>query len=141
MLGTDMTWQEIFARTDRDINLQRVMNVMRYGRATPDYDWIPDRAIGPTDDGMYRAESDYNDADLTRMCAVTPAELSVMTVGERRGKLLELRKQELRKLIDVYYAERGWNGLGVPFIDTLQELGLWDFLTDQARGTVMALQE
>ena len=26
MLGTDLTWEEIFAQTDRDINLQRVMN-------------------------------------------------------------------------------------------------------------------
>ena len=34
MLGTDLTWEEIFAQTDRDINLQRVMNVMRYGDGT-----------------------------------------------------------------------------------------------------------
>ncbi len=51
------------------------------------------------------------------------------------------RKQELRKLIEVYYAERGWNVNGVPFIDTLQELGLWEFLTVQAQGSIMALQE
>ena len=28
MLGTDLTWEQIFEHTDRDINLQRVMNVM-----------------------------------------------------------------------------------------------------------------
>jgi aldehyde:ferredoxin oxidoreductase len=141
MLGTDMTWQEIFAQTDRDINLQRIMNVMRYGRSTPDHDWIPERAIGPTDDALYCAEADYNDTELTGILSATLAEVTAMPVTERREKLLSYRKQELRKLIDVYYAERGWNGLGVPFVDTLQELGLWDLLTVQARGTVMSLQE
>ena len=34
MLGTDLTWEQIFAQTDRDINLQRVMNVMVYGEKT-----------------------------------------------------------------------------------------------------------
>ncbi len=38
MLGTDMTWQEIFEKTDRDINLQRVMNAMLYGRETGTHD-------------------------------------------------------------------------------------------------------
>jgi len=30
MLGTNMTWEKIFEQTDRDINLQRVMNMMAY---------------------------------------------------------------------------------------------------------------
>jgi len=50
MLGTGMTWQEIFEQTDRDINLQRVMNVMVYGTETAGHDRIPDRAVGPTED-------------------------------------------------------------------------------------------
>ena len=53
MLGTDLTWEEIFAQTDRDINLQRVMNVMVYGEETGKQDWIPERAIGPIDDDLY----------------------------------------------------------------------------------------
>ena len=48
-----MAWQEIFAQTDRDINLQRIMNAGTYGRDTGRHDWIPDRAIGPTDDALY----------------------------------------------------------------------------------------
>ena len=141
MLGTDMTWQEIFAQTDRDINLQRVMNVMHYGRKTTGYDWIPDRAIGPTDDALYNLEAAYNDGEVARVLGVSAAETAAMSTAARREALMAFRKQELTKLIQVYYAERGWNAAGVPFIDTLQELGLWEFLTIQAQGSIMALQE
>jgi len=141
MLGTDMTWQEIFARTDRDINLQRVMNVMHYGHNTTSYDWIPDRAIGPTDDALYETEAAYNDGEVARILGVAAAEVAAMDTTDKRRELMAFRKQELTKLIQVYYAERGWNAGGVPFIDTLQELGLWEFLTIQAQGSIMALQE
>lgn len=141
MLGTDMTWQEIFAQTDRDINLQRVMNVMRYGRDTSGYDWIPDRAIGPTDDALYEAEAAYNDSEVARILNISAEEAAAMATTGKREALMAFRKQELRKLVEVYYAERGWNANGVPFIDTLQELGLWEFMTLQAQGSIMALQE
>ncbi len=141
MLGTEMTWQEIFARTDRDINLQRVMNVMRYGRSTPDYDRIPDRAVGPTSDLLYMDEADFNDGEVARILGISAGEIASLDTTRKREALMAYRKQELRKLIEVYYAERGWNVNGVPFIDTLQELGLWEFLTLQAQGSIMALQE
>jgi aldehyde:ferredoxin oxidoreductase len=64
-----------------------------------------------------------------------------MDTTDKRTELIAFRKQELTKLIQVYYAERGWNAGGVPFIDTLKELGLWEFLTLQAQGSMMALQE
>ncbi len=141
MLGTEMTWQEIFARTDRDINLQRVMNVMRYGRNTPDYDRIPDRAVGPTSDLLYMDEADYNDGEVARILGISAGEVASLDTTRRRETLMAYRRQELRKLVEVYYAERGWNANGIPFIDTLQELGLWEFLTVQAQGSIMALQE
>jgi aldehyde:ferredoxin oxidoreductase len=141
MLGTDMTWQELFAQTDRDINLQRVMNVMRYGRDTTGYDWIPDRAVGPTDDALYLEEADYNDGEVARILGITDREVAALETAHKREVLMEYRKQELRKLIEVYYTERGWNTNGVPYLDTLHELGLWEFLTTQAQGSIMALQE
>jgi aldehyde:ferredoxin oxidoreductase len=141
MLGTDMTWQEMFARTDRDINLQRVMNVMRYGRETPDFDRIPDRAVGPTDDALYLEEADYNDGEVARILGIDVGEVASLDTTRKRETLMAYRRQELRKLIEVYYTERGWNANGVPFIDTLQELGLWEFMTTQAQGSIMALQE
>ncbi len=67
MLGTDLTWEQIFAQTDRDINLQRVMNVMVYGGETGKNDWIPERAIGPLDDELYDAEKEYNDGEIGRI--------------------------------------------------------------------------
>ena len=139
MLGTNLNWEEIFAQTDRDINLQRVMNVMRYGNATGDYDWIPDRAIGPTDDQLYISEQDYNDRELVEQLGKSAAELPTMTVADKRELLIQNRKAQLRKLIQVYYSERGWNSTGIPTADTLRNLGLWGFLTEEARARIIEL--
>jgi aldehyde:ferredoxin oxidoreductase len=137
MLGTDLNWEQIFARTDRDINLQRVMNVMKYGADTASYDWIPDRAIGPTEDRLYEQEGAYHDAELERVSGESVAE---MGTAEKRYLLMENRKAELRRLIGVYYAERGWNSNGIPRVATLKELGLWEFLGEATRERITALQ-
>jgi aldehyde:ferredoxin oxidoreductase len=139
VLGTDLTWEQIFAQTDRDINLQRVLNVLYYGQETGRHDWIPDRAIGPTDDALYEAEAEYNNRDLAARLGKAPEELEDLSTGRRRELLLELRKNELRKLIDVYYQERGWNPTGIPLPDTLKQLGLWEFLSDEARVIITEL--
>ena len=141
MLGTDMTWQDIFERTDRDINLQRVMNALVYGRRTGHYDWIPDRAIGPTDDALYDAESPYNDRELARLSGKSPDEIRSLKTTAKRENLLDLRKQELRKLIRTYYQERGWTSTGIPTAATLRDLGLWPFLTDEAKKTISELAQ
>ena len=107
MLGTDLTWEEIFAQTDRDINLQRVMNVMRYGSATGEHDWIPDRAIGPIDDSLYEAEQEYNDQEVSRQRRCSPAQLQGMSTTEKREFLMTHRKAELRKLIGVVLSGTG----------------------------------
>lgn len=139
MLGTELTWEEIFEQTDRDINLQRVMNVTRYGEETAAHDWIPDRAIGPTDDQLYEAEGEYNDQKLSIYIGRPPAEVRNMPVGEKRALLMEHKKRELRRLIDVYYEERGWIPNGVPTPETLQRLGLWDFLNEETRACLAAM--
>jgi aldehyde:ferredoxin oxidoreductase len=139
VLGTNLTWEEIFAQTDRDINLQRVLNVLHYGRETGCHDWIPDRAIGPTDDILYETEADYNNRDLAERLGKTPEELDGMPTGRKRELLMDCRKEQLRKLVDVYYKERGWNSLGIPMPDTLKQLGLWDFLTEEACSIITDL--
>ncbi|HSW39799.1 MAG TPA: aldehyde ferredoxin oxidoreductase C-terminal domain-containing protein [Acidobacteriota bacterium] len=139
MLGTDLEWQQIFTQTDRDINLQRVLNVLRYGRDAGRYDWIPDRAIGPTDDGLYEAESDYNNAEVALHLGVSPETLKGMTTAEKRSRLMEYRKKQLRLLIDLYYRERGWNSRGVPLPETLKRIGLWDFLSGEAKSSIVEL--
>ena len=137
MLGTDLNWEQIFAQTDRDINLQRVMNVMKYGAATASYDWIPDRAVGPTEDSLYEQEAAYNDAELER---VTGQSVAGMAIAEKRSLLMENRKAELRRLIGVYYAERSWNSKGIPRVAALKELGLWDLLGKETRERLSELQ-
>jgi aldehyde:ferredoxin oxidoreductase len=49
------------------------------------------------------------------------------------------RKENLRKLIDNYYAERGWNSEGIPTVATLERLGLWQFLKQEARDRITEL--
>ena len=139
MLGTSLTWEQIFAQTDRDINLQRAMNVMVYGAETGDYDWIPERAIGPIDDALYEAEQEYNDTELGRLLGKSPGEIQGMSTSKKREVLMDRRKQLLHELIQVYYRTRGWNDSGIPTPATLKEIGLWDFLTDEARARIMAL--
>lgn len=139
MLGTDMTWQEIFAQTDRDINLQRLMNAMLYGNDTGSYDWIPDRAIGPTDDALYESEKEYNDREVGAILGKTPDDIRAMPTREKRETLMNHRKEELRKLIRIYYEKRGWNEFGIPTVDTLKKLDLWQFLTEESRARISAM--
>jgi aldehyde:ferredoxin oxidoreductase len=139
VLGTNLTWEEIFAQTDRDINLQRVMNVTRYGSDTVTHDWVPDRAIGPTDDQLYEAEQEYNDHEVGAILGQPESALLKMPTAEKRHILMQHRKEELRKLVQVYYGERGWSASGVPTVDTLQELGLWRFLTADTQALLAEL--
>jgi len=137
MLGTEMTWQQIFAQTDRDINLQRVMNVMVYGKETARQDRLPDRAVGPTDDLLYDAEKDYNDRELAGFLGKPLADVQRVPTAEKREILMKRRKEQLRELIQVYYRARGWNSSGVPTPETLKQIGLWGFLTEEARAKIL----
>jgi aldehyde:ferredoxin oxidoreductase len=139
MFGTELTWEQIFEQTDRDINLQRIMNVMVFGKDTGKYDWIPDRAIGPTDDDLYLAERDYHDGEVCRILGKPLEDVTRMPVSEKRDLLLEHRKEQLRQLIRTYYLERGWNGSGIPTIDTLKNIGLWNFLNEETNKKVTDL--
>jgi aldehyde:ferredoxin oxidoreductase len=139
MIGTSLTWEEIFAQTDRDINLQRVMNVMVYGDRTGEQDWIPERAIGPTDDALYEAEGEYHDQELGRLLGKSPAEIRTLPTAERRERLMNHRRKQLRELIQAYYRERGWTPAGIPTPATLKRIGLWDFLTEETRARIAGL--
>jgi aldehyde:ferredoxin oxidoreductase len=139
VLGTDLTWQQIFEQTDRDINLQRVMNVMVYGSGAGAMDWIPDRAIAATNDLLYENEQEYNNQQVEKILAKTPEEVRLMTTAEKRETLMNFRKGELRELINIYYRKRGWNERGIPSVGTLKQLGLWEFLNEEARERIAEL--
>ena len=139
MLGTTLTWEKIFEQTDRDINLQRVMNVLSFGATTGERDWIPDRAIGPTEDALYDLEKDYNDKQLSTFLNKPADAIAMMKTAEKREALMKHRKEELRKLIHIYYAQRGWTDKGIPKIDTLKQIGLWNFLSEEARTRITAM--
>jgi aldehyde:ferredoxin oxidoreductase len=139
ILGTDLTWEQIFAQTDRDINLQRVMNVLFYDNNAGKHDWIPDRAIGPIDDELYDAEKDYHDQALGQILGKTPTEMDKMKTAEKREHLMQHRKEQLRQLIQAYYRERGWTAAGIPTSSTLRQVGLWSFLNEEAKAKINAL--
>jgi aldehyde:ferredoxin oxidoreductase len=139
MLGTDMTWEKIFEQTDRDINLQRVMNAMVFGEETGENDWIPDRAIGPTDDDLYDAEKAYHDGELSAILEKSLEEIQKMQTGEKREMLMKHRKGQLQELVQAYYRERGWNAKGIPMLETLKRIGLWEFLSEETKTGIARL--
>ncbi|HEY9162014.1 MAG TPA: aldehyde ferredoxin oxidoreductase C-terminal domain-containing protein [Desulfomonilia bacterium] len=139
MMGTNMTWEQIFEQTDRDINLQRVMNVMAYGKETGAHDWIPDRAIGPTTDSLYEAEMEYNDEEVSRITGKDRSIANQMSVAEKRAILMNSRKDRLKNLVQSYYDARGWTSQGIPSIETLKKLGLWDFINDYTKERLAEL--
>jgi len=102
-------------------------------------DWIPERAIGPTDDLLYEAEHTENDHELCAALGLSMKELMRHSTAEKREMLMNHRKEQLRKLVTVYYEQRGWNGNGVPTVATLQGLSLWGFLSDEARERITGL--
>lgn len=139
MLGTDLSWEEIFEKTDRDINLQRVMNVMRYGDATDAQDWIPDRAIGPTEDRLYETEASFNDAEVAKILEKPLEEVQAQATTQKRLLLMENRKKELTRLVKVYYEERGWSEQGIPTVETLKRLELWEYLGEETQRRLAGL--
>ncbi len=139
MMGTNMSWEQIFEQTDRDINLQRIMNVMTYGKETGSHDWIPDRAIGPTTDSLYEAETDYNDDEVSRITGKEKSIVKNMKVSEKRELLMNSRKDRLKNLIQSYYQAREWTPQGIPSIETLRKLGLWNFINDDAKERLAEL--
>jgi aldehyde:ferredoxin oxidoreductase len=136
MLGTDLTWEKIYERTDRDINLQRVMNAVIFGEKTGGHDWVPDRAIGPTDDDLYDAEKDFHDAEVGKILGKPLEDVDKMKTKDKREILMNFRKEQLRKLIETYYRERGWNENGVPKVETLKKIGLWEFLNYETQTKI-----
>ena len=141
MLGTNMTWEKIFEQTDRDINLQRVMNAMVFGKDTGKHDWVPDRAIGPTDDNLYDAEKAYHDQELSNILGKPLEAIQNMQTGNKREILMNHRKEQLKKLIEAYYRERGWNSSGIPTVETLKQIGLWEYLNEETKNKIRELND
>jgi len=41
--------------------------------------------------------------------------------------------------VAVYYEERGWSAQGIPKVETLQKLGLWEYLDGETRNRIAGL--
>ena len=66
-------------------------------------------------------------------------DIQKMETGEKRGILMSYRIDQLRKLIQAYYNERGWNAVGIPTVDTLKQVGLWDYLNKDTQTKIIEL--
>ncbi|HON60117.1 MAG TPA: aldehyde ferredoxin oxidoreductase C-terminal domain-containing protein, partial [Smithella sp.] len=86
-------------------------------------------------------EKDYNDAQVSAILNKTLEEIRSMPAFEKRRILMDHRRKELKKLISVYYVQRGWNESGIPKIETLKHIGLWEFLNDETRERIASLNE
>jgi aldehyde:ferredoxin oxidoreductase len=62
-----------------------------------------------------------------------------MKTRDKRKLLMDRRKDQLRRLISIYYQERGWSSCGIPLPETLQKLGLWEYLNEEARTVITQL--
>ena len=82
------------------------------------------------------AEKDYHDQQLSIILNKPLAEIKKMKTAEKREILMKYRKEELKKLISVYYAERGWSSAGIPKVDTLKQIGLWNFLNEETKTRI-----
>jgi aldehyde:ferredoxin oxidoreductase len=116
------------------------MNILVYGASTGVHDWIPERAIGPTDDALYEVEKGFNDQEVSQILGKPLSVIQTMETTEKRQILMDFRKKQLRHLISVYYQERGWTESGIPRIDTLKKIGLWDFMTEEARTGISEIK-
>ena len=99
----------------------------------------PDRTIGSTDDLLYEAEQEYNDQDLSRITGKPLDEIQALPTCKKRESVMNHRKEELRRLVQVYYRQRGWNSSGIPTTETLKRLGLWDFLNGETKDKISQL--
>ena len=70
-----------------------------------------------------------------------PKSRNLQKVAARRRTVIKAQKEELKKLIGVYYAQRGWSATGIPKVETLKQIGLWNFLSDEAKTKVAAMNE
>jgi aldehyde:ferredoxin oxidoreductase len=59
-----------------------------------------------------------------------------MAPAEKRPLLMQFRKEQLGNLIKAYYQERGWTNAGIPKIETLKQIGLWDFLKEETKDRI-----
>ncbi len=77
------------------------MNVLSFGASTGERDWIPDRAIGPTEEALYKREADYHDRELSSVLKKPLGEVQMMDAAEKRNpdEASERRTAEINRFL------------------------------------------
>ncbi len=101
-------------------NFQRVFN-LKMGFGTREHDAIPYRSVGPVTDLEYESRAERYDQQLSELVGLDPADKST---EEKRLALRRYREEQYEKLIDAVYKRRGWDGNGIPTLETVKALGI-----------------
>ncbi len=103
-------------------NFQRVFNI-RMGKGRREHDTVPYRAMGPVTEAEYLSRKERYDGQLREQLGLDPEK---MGTKERMAALRKHREARYESLKDAVYARRGWNGNGVPTLEKLRALGLYE---------------
>jgi aldehyde:ferredoxin oxidoreductase len=120
VLGKKVTIEDIILESERVYNFQRIFN-LRMGFGTREHDYPPYRAMGPVLKEEYEDRAAQYDQQIREEIGMDPAG---MTMDEKMAAVRKYRQEQYEKLVDAVYKRRGWNGNGVPTLETVKRLGI-----------------
>ncbi len=118
--GTEVKPEDLILQSERVYNFQRVFGV-RMGFGTREHDAIPYRSAGPVTVEEYESRAERYDGQLVEKVGIGPAGMST---EEKVKAMRDYRESQYEQLIDAVYKRRGWNEVGIPTVEKLQELGI-----------------
>ena len=118
--GTPITVDEIILQSERVYNFQRMFN-LRLGYGTRSWDYPPYRAVGPVTAKEYESRSERYDKQLLEEAGIDPGGLST---EEKVAAVRRFRESRYDQLVDAVYQRRGWDGNGIPTVETVRRLGI-----------------
>lgn len=116
--GKPLTLGELLLQSEAAHNFQRLFNLkMEYG--TRKHDTIPYRAMGPLTEVEYQSRKERYDQQLKD---IVGGNTEAKSTKEKMKALRAYREDQYQKLCDLVYERRGWDGNGVPTLETVKRL-------------------
>ncbi len=116
--GVKVTPADLMLQSERVYNFQRVFN-LKLGYGTRESDYPPYRAMGPVTKDEYLSRTDRYDKELAEDVGIDP---KTLTLEQKISSTRKYREDRYEKLVDAVYKRRGWNGNGIPTLETVQRL-------------------
>jgi aldehyde:ferredoxin oxidoreductase len=77
--------------------------------------------MGPVTNEEYESRAERYDKELLEQVEIQPQGLATK---QKVAAIRKYREDRYEKLVDAVYKRRGWDGQGIPTINTLQRLGI-----------------